>query len=57
MYHAYWIENGTKEEMRASAKTLEELNTMIYGRPYSPMHKSLMIWKDSDERGNAPSLP
>jgi hypothetical protein len=46
MYHAVWIERGTHEDMRASAKTLEELETLIYGRAYQPMHNSVMIWKD-----------
>lgn len=46
MYHAIWIETRTHEDMRASAATLEELNTMIYGRAYSPMHNSVMVWKE-----------
>lgn len=57
MYHAIWIETRTHEDMRASANTLEELKTLVYGRAYSPMHNSVMIWKDLDERDNAPSLP
>lgn len=46
MYHAIWIETRTHEDMRASAASLEELNIVIYGRAYQPMHNSVMIWKD-----------
>ena len=44
-YSAEFIEAGTNERMIVSADSLEELNTMIYGRAYGAKHNSVKIYE------------
>jgi len=44
-YCAEFIQSGTNERMMVNADTLEELNTMIYGRAYAAKHNSVKIYE------------
>jgi hypothetical protein len=44
---AEFIQSGTNERMTVNADTLEELDTLLYGRPYPAKRSSVKIYERS----------
>ena len=42
---AEFIQSGTNDRMTVNADTLEELNTLLYGRPYPAKRNSVKIFE------------
>ena len=42
---AEFIQTGTNDRMTVNADTLEELNTLLYGRPYPAKRSSVKIYE------------
>lgn len=45
---AEFIQTGTNDRMTVNADTLEELNTLLYGRPYPAKRNSVKIYERTD---------
>ena len=44
---AEFIQSGTNERLSVNADTLEELDTLLYGRPYPAKRSSVKIYERS----------
>lgn len=44
MYHAHYLESGTREERHVSSPTREGLDLLIYGNAYAPAWGSVVVW-------------
>jgi hypothetical protein len=51
MYHAHFKQTGTNDSVTVSAKTSEELETLIYGRAYGPKFNSVTYWTTHEDEG------
>ena len=50
---AEFIQSGTNERLSVNADTLEELDTLLYGRPYPAKRSSVMIYERPETVANA----
>lgn len=52
-FFAEFIQSGTNERLSVNADTLEELNTLLYGRPYPAKRSSVRIYERPETVANA----